>query len=245
MAYSLTLDVYQGPLDKLLELIEAEALPITQVSLAKVTGGFLTHVEELQKLHESGALVDPQLIADFLVIASKLILIKSKALMPSLEIAEEEESELHDLEARVRLYQELKGAREHLKRAWSPLPLEYSREFLQSMDVSFFPPSSVTPEVLATALRRLLGEVEKLMKPTASLKVEFANLKAKIEEVLTKVTESASKKFSELSGTAARGELVALFLAVLHLVKEQLIAVEQESSFSDMAIARAPSSPVQ
>jgi segregation and condensation protein A len=245
MAYALALDVYQGPLDKLLELIEAEKLPITQVSLAKVTGGFLAHVEELQKLHEAGWSVDPQLIADFLVVASKLILIKSKALMPSFEVAEEEESELRDLEARVRLYQELKGAREHLKRAWSSTPLMRSREFLQSTEVAFFPPSSVTPAVLAEALQELLGEVERLMKPTASLKIEFANLKAKIEEVLAKVTESASKKFSDLPATGVRGELIALFLAVLHLVKEQLIAVEQESSFGDMAIARVPPLPIQ
>ena len=102
MLYELKLETYQGPLDKLLELVEGKKLEITKISLADVTADFLNF---LKKLESEGA--NHSLIADFLVVASKLILIKSKVLLPALTLSEEEESDIHDLEARLKIYAEL------------------------------------------------------------------------------------------------------------------------------------------
>ncbi len=116
MDYSLALETYQGPLDKLLELIEEKKLAITELALAEVTSDFLSYVEELQK-KEAGS-VKLGFLADFLVIASKLLLIRSKALLPSLTLTEEEKEDIHDLETRLKVYQELKHAQRHVKQAW-------------------------------------------------------------------------------------------------------------------------------
>ena len=85
MNYELTLEAYQGPLDKLLELVEAKKMEVTEISLAEVTADFLDYLKKLEAEN-----VSQTLLADFLVIASKLIFIKSKILLPSLFAGEEE-----------------------------------------------------------------------------------------------------------------------------------------------------------
>ena len=232
MAYQLSLENYQGPLEKLLELIEERELEITRVNLAQVTGDFFAYIETMR----AGGVDDPQIVADFLVVASKLILIKSKALLPTLEVTEEEEAEMHDLERRLVLYREFKKAQQHLKSGWSTAPRSWSREFLGASTPLFYPPRSVTPSVLAEVARAIAGELEKLLKPAASIRMEIINLKEKIEEVLTRLTE-APRKFASLH-TGGRSEIVVLFLAVLHLIKEQLVSVDQEGHFAEMTIVK-------
>src|SRR3989344_9467667 len=124
MTYELALDAYRGPLDKLLELVEEKKLAITEISLAAVTADFLAYLKKLE-----AEKIDQILLADFLAVASKLILIKSKFLLPSL-VTEEDELEIRDLEIRLRLYQEIKQAMILVKRSWQPLPQIFSREYL-------------------------------------------------------------------------------------------------------------------
>src|SRR3989338_1435977 len=99
--YELKLNDFAGPLDKLLELIEGKKLEITKVNLAEVTADFVAYIKTIDNLH-------PKFLADFVAIASKLILIKSHTLLPSLLLSKEEEVEMRDLEDRLRLYKEFK-----------------------------------------------------------------------------------------------------------------------------------------
>jgi segregation and condensation protein A len=232
MGYQLSLENYQGPLEKLLELIEERELEVTRVNLAQVTGDFFAYIETLR----AGGVDDPQVVADFLVVASKLILIKSKALLPTLEVTEEEEADMRDLERRLVLYREFKKAQQHLKEGWSITPRSWSREFLQTSEPLFYPPRAVTPATLAGAVQVIVGELARLLKPTSTIRTDIINLKEKIEEVLKRLTE-VPRKFASLH-TGSRSEVVVLFLAVLHLIKEQLISVDQDSHFSEMTIVK-------
>ncbi len=132
MAYELKTEYYQGPIETLLELIEKKQLPITQISLAQVTGDFLDY---LQKLEKTG--IDPYLLADFLVVASKLILIKSKEILPFLSLTEEEEEELIRFEWGLKVYQELKKTHGFIKEKWQELPQMFNREFMKGISISF------------------------------------------------------------------------------------------------------------
>ena len=116
MSYELKFDYYEGPLDKLLNLVEEKKLEITAVNLAEVTADFIKYVETLEAEGARGT------IADFLIVASKLILIKSKVLLPGLELSEEEESDVRSLEFRLKLYKELKLAQARIKSGWSVPP---------------------------------------------------------------------------------------------------------------------------
>ncbi|MEK7162430.1 MAG: segregation/condensation protein A, partial [Patescibacteria group bacterium] len=98
VTYELKLENYQGPLQKLLELIEEKKMEITIINLAEVTSSFFEYLKKLEALG-----MDHSLLADFLVIASKLLLIKSKVLLPSLPLTEEEESDIRGLESQLKL----------------------------------------------------------------------------------------------------------------------------------------------
>ena len=96
--YQVKTQAFEGPLDVLLNLIEERKLEITQVSLAEVTGHFIEYVEREH--------IPPGIIAEFLAVAARLLLIKTKALLPFLTLSEEEEEELVDLETRLKKFEE-------------------------------------------------------------------------------------------------------------------------------------------
>jgi len=240
--YTLHLEVFQGPLHKLLELIEKETLEITKISLAKVTGDFLEYVEQLSTRIESHAegkdtSVSSHILADFLIVASQLLLIKSKALLPSLEVTEEEEEDIRSLELRLKLYRELKGSQSCLRDIWHDVPLMAGREFFAGAGPLFYPPRDITPQHLASSLARIAGEIERLFHPQATVKREIVNLRKKIEEVVERLS-STPISFKAFHGGKSKGELVVLFLAILHLVKKQSVQADQEGHFSDFMIAR-------
>jgi len=232
MTYELALNGYKGPLDKLLELVEEKKLEITQISLAEVTADFLKYLKKL----EAGKM-NHGLIADFLSVASRLILIKSKVLLPSLLLTTEEETDIRNLEARLKIYAELKNAQKHIKNLWSDYPKMATKEFLSGVASAFYPPQKVKRGDMARSLERILAELERFMKPVQTIKIEIINLKAKIEEILKKISETP-KKMRDLRQKGSRDELVVIFLAILHLIKEELIYVEQETHFAEIQIAR-------
>src|SRR3989344_8157637 len=95
-------EAFNGPMAKLLELIEEKQLEITRVNLATVTADFIKYIESL------GEAVMPDILSDFIVVASRLLLIKSKVLLPNLELTQDEEGDILDLEHRLRIYREYK-----------------------------------------------------------------------------------------------------------------------------------------
>lgn len=230
----MNLEGFQGPLQKLLELIEEKKVEITLVNLAEVTGGFFDY---LKKLEEAGA--DHSLLADFLVVASKLILIKSKVLLPSLPLTEEEESDIWNLEGRLRVYQEFKKAQVHVKGLWRVTPLMLTREYLMTKEPVFYPPHSLSADMLAEFVAKVVGELEKFLKPVVAVKNEIIHLKEKIEEIFRRLTK-APMGFKKMHEGRSRGELVILFLAILHLIKERLISADQPGQFDEIVIARKP-----
>jgi len=243
MLYEITLDAYKGPLDKLLELVEGRELEITEISLATVTADFLKYVQGLSEAVQknenlgTGLFIDPSILADFLVIASKLILIKSKNLIPALPLSAEEESDIRDLELRLRLYRELKKPQEHLRNLWSVGPKSLTREFLVGLGPVFYPPQKLKDEELKIALEQLLLVLRKTLKPVQTIRGEVINLKRKIEEILRKLTE-APTTLGKLRKSGTKGELVVMFLAILHLIKEQLVLVDQENNFEEIRIVK-------
>lgn len=232
MDYELTLPAYKGPLETLLDLVLEKKMEITMVSLAEVTGDFLNRVTALEE--------DPRyrgLVADFLVVASKLIFIKSKVLLPSLPLTPEEEEDIKNLEGRLKFYQRIKSAEAHLKELWGPEAKMSTREFLMSSETSFLPPEGISPEKLLELIRRVRGELEKISVPVEKIEGTVISLKQKIQEVLERITKNPSS-FSEFSGNRSRGEIVVLFLAVLHLIKDQMLDAEQKGHFKEILVAR-------
>ena len=114
------LEKFEGPLDLLLELIEKEELQITELSLAHVADQYLEHIKNNSNIHLEN-------LAEFLSVASKLILIKSRALLPILEFSQEEEAEIKDLAKQLEEYKKFKEAARRMERAGSDAVRDFMR----------------------------------------------------------------------------------------------------------------------
>jgi segregation and condensation protein A len=236
---------YSGPLEKLLELIEAKKMDITQISLAEVTADFLLYVdsikEEAQKTEndadEETKVQALRMLADFLVVASQLILIKSKALLPELSLSEEEENEIHDLEARLKIYSQLKPMFAAVKNEWSQSSQIYSRAMLLSQPVVFYPPKKLTLKSMGESLDRLLNSLGSFFLDKETIKRQLFTLEDKISEVTKKIAQGISK-FSEIIGRKTKNEVIVIFLALLQLLRENTFAVSQEKLFDEIKIEK-------
>ena len=139
--YEFTSEKFSGPLEKLLGLIEEQKLGVDEVSLAKVTDGFLAYLDNFRKNGGEGDEAvfrgDLRVLADFIAIASRLILLKSKYLLPGLALTDEEQADIKDLETRLAHYRELKPAIVALAKLWRENHVSHSRPYFLGRGTGF------------------------------------------------------------------------------------------------------------
>ena len=231
--YELKINEFQGPLGKLLELIEARQMEVTRVSLATVTADFLKYLGTLEKS-------DPRVIADFINVAAKLILIKSHALLPQLMISDEEEKEIVDLEIRLKIYKTMKETEPGMKNLWLK-HIAYSRDYLAGVQPGFYLTQNISQEDLLIKIRKLANELAIFLPKQESTKMKLMNLEEKINELITRVDKVFKTSFNELTKDKDRSEIIVFFLALLHLLKDNLVHINQKDGFSDIEIATTKS----
>lgn len=242
--YELRLENFSGPLEKLLELIEEKQMEITRVSLAAVTEDFLKYMAGLKK-------VEFPLLADFISVASRLVLLKSKSLLPGLELSAEDEEGIKDLENRLKLYNELKPAIKILAKLWREKNWELARSYFLEGTLGkastanyfsaydfFYPGENLSLEALLKAMGRVAESFEGVKVETETIKERVVSLEDKIKEVVAWIQEKVSDSFRSLSDAKTKSETIVIFLAILHLAREQLVHLEQETYFSDIMITK-------
>ena len=234
MHYEIKTEQFSGPLGKLLELIQDKKLEITTVSLAEVTGDFLEYLKNIEEE------LDPSFLADFIVVASRLVLIKSKVLLPSLELTQEEEGEIVDLEARLKIYNEFKEASVHIKNLMQQDYRSFGRPFLQSLgdQTFFYPPENLKASDLGEAVNALAQTLQQLVTEPRKIKSAIITIEQKIKELLTRFQNAAKQSFKGMSQGKPKTEVVAFFLAILQLLKDRSIEVEQPDQFSDIILKK-------
>lgn len=226
--YQIKIEQFEGPLDLLLQLTEDQKLDITRVSLAKIADQYLEYIANTQN-------ITLQHLADFLSVASRLILIKSKALLPMLEFTEEEEAEISDLEHQLAEYKKFKEAAKNVSAIFGSQKSAFSRESFLGQSVVFFPPENMTAEDLAKIFSKILGEIPLIEKLEEEMVREVLTLEEKIEHLQSTLRERVETSFSELVKNAKdKIEVVVSFLAMLEMVKQRIIHVEQGELFSEI-----------
>lgn len=233
--YEVKLEKFSGPLEKLLELIEAKQLEITQINLAEVTADFLKYLQSFS----GGA--EPAVLADFLVVAAKLILIKSKTLLPNLELTDEEKSDVHNLELQLKLYQQFKRAAENIKKLWSENQRSYSRDFFAGLGEArvFYPPPELTVDDMVGAIRRLIFSIRALLpEATEKIKRLVITLESKVKEITERLALAAEMSFKKAVSGKTKIEIIVSFLALLHLLRERIVKVEQGDMFGDIILRK-------
>src|SRR3989338_5431027 len=158
---------FEGPLDLLLQLIEGQKLDVSTLALAKVTEQFLAYIKNLPASPDAspgGQEKNPTNLADFLVIAAKLLVIKSKSLLPNLDLGVEEEEAAFDLTQQLLRYKKYKEAAKYLKK----LDLRRHQSWTGEVDfldrVTFLPDPEINLATLAQSLRSLATELKDLIK---------------------------------------------------------------------------------
>ena len=228
MNYNIKLEQFEGPLDLLLQLTEQEKLDITRVSLAQITDQYLEYIARARNITLAH-------LADFLTVASRLILIKSKALLPLLQFTEEEEEEIKDLEYQLAEYKKFKEAAQKLAVIFDCPQMCFSREGFLGLGTVFYPPENIVAQDLAKAFARVLGEIPVAEKLEEEMVKEILTLEDKILHLQETLREKVQTSFSQLVANAKdKVEVVVSFLAMLELVKQRIIQVEQVELFSEI-----------
>lgn len=235
--YQIKTAQFTGPIETLLEMIEARKLEITQVSLALVTDDFLKFVQEMNASGKERNEEEIRFLSDFVAVASRLLLIKSKALLPSLELSAEDQEDIKDLEQRLKFYQQFKPAMTHIKALYEQGGVAVARPLLLGRPTIFYPAPEITPPTLHSTIKNLLETLKAASLELKKVENTVVKLEEKIEEVLVKVT-SGIKSFGSLINERSKKEVVVLFLALLHLLRDQHIHVEQPDRFGDITLKK-------
>ncbi len=227
MTYLIKLEKFEGPLDLLLHLVEQEELSITEVSLARVTDDYLRAIRAARE-------IAPDALADFLVIAAKLILIKSRVLLPGLQL-EEEESPLED---QLKLYREFLEASRTIEGLIKKKRFLYGRARpLIEARPEFSPPPRLTTGRLAEVFRSVLKNLEPFFAlPRAAIE-RVISIQEKIAHLRSLIIDRLSLRFDEiLRGAKSKTEAIVSFLALLELVKQRVIKAEQGDLFREITL---------
>ncbi|GAB4533232.1 MAG: ScpA family protein [Anaerolineae bacterium] len=235
--YQVQLPMFEGPLDLLLHLIEREELDITKVALAQVTDQYLAYLAILKE-------VEAEFLTDFLVVAAKLLFIKSQALLPKPPaslVDEDEEDVGNQLAHQLRVYKQFKAAAEVLRQRET----EGLRTFVRlALPPKLEPKLSfgeVSLDDLVAAVRHALA-----VRPTESAVGEVVSpitvtIGEQMSLIRAELTTRKQLSFRALLRRAAsRVEIIVTFLAVLELIKQYVIDVRQDSLFGEIIIERRP-----
>lgn len=236
--HTVKVDEFDGPLDLLLQLIEDRKLQITQVSLVEVTEQYLA---VLQRSKAGLERLPPGELADFLAVASRLLLIKSKALLPYLVWEEDEADEAAELERQLKLYKAYADASATLRDRIARRRFGYAREKLVTVDeLGFQEPAGVTPRKLAAAFAAVLARIEPARALPKQVIRKTVNIQEKIQQLRDAVWQRATVRFSELLARAKdKTESIVSFLAVLELVKGRQVTVDQPGLFQDFVVKKS------
>ncbi|MBI1961668.1 MAG: segregation/condensation protein A [Parcubacteria group bacterium] len=229
--YEIKTESFEGPLSLLLALIEQEKLDITTVSLAHVADQYLSRVEAL------GENLSTNELADFLVVASRLLLIKSYVLLPTLA---DEDADSGYLEAQIKIYKVYRDAAQTIRGIIAKKRFSFSRQPFKAVSVEFSPPPKLASKELAGRLSRLIAELEKtFVKLPKKTMRHVVSIRERIEHLKTLLASVEKTGFSEfLKSAKNKSEIVISFLALLELVKQRHLFAEQEPK-CDIVIQRA------
>lgn len=229
LAFKIKQDSFEGPLDLLLDLIEKHKLSINQISLSKVADDFLAYIKGFDNFPIAES-------ADFILIASTLVLIKSKALLPQLELSEEETGSIEDLERRLKLYQLVKEKTKGVKELFGFQPMFFQNE--RRIEPVFSPHGSITTSNILQAARGIISALPKFDKLPKAIVQKVISLEEMIINLSTRIQQTLKISFKDFAGVGKKEKvhIIVSFLAMLELVKQGAIRVAQDKHFSDITI---------
>lgn len=225
-SYTVKTAAFEGPLDLLLELVTKRKLFVNDVSLAQVTDDFIAYIEQREDFPIGES-------AEFILVASTLMLIKSRSLLPMLELTQEEEESIHDLESRLQIYARVKELATELKNIFGK-QIIFEKQERQNEVVIFAPDSKTDKENLLLSLQRVIDALPKKEVLPKVVVRKVISLEEMIDRLAERISKASKLNFHDFHGhngalTAEKKvSIIVGFLAMLELVKRGAIRVTQE-----------------
>ena len=221
MNYTIKINRFEGPFEILLDCIEREKLSINEVALAQVADGFLHYVKT--------EAVDHYEFASFLVVASTLMLIKSRSLLPGFEVTKEEERSIQELEERLAMYKRIRAFAQSLGERARAGRL-FSRPAFAEERPAFVPPQKLAIEDLRTMLDRIIARIPKAEELPQTQVQRVVSIEEKIAAIEARIREGIEVTFQHMTAAAQEKiDVILNFLALLELFKQGKINLWQKN----------------
>ena len=228
--YTVKLEKFEGPLELLLELIEKAKLDISEISLAAIADQFLSHLGEIQEK-------EPAYLADFLVVAAKLILIKSKAMLPFFSITQEEEEEIKELKDKLATYQKIRERAKLISELDKKQMIAYHRTSNLKNFRIFIMPEGLTAEILFEHFKNVLAFAHKPEISMEERKIEIIiSFEEKIKEIRERLRAQLQISFKQITSRPSTPHMIISFLAILELARQKFLTAEQEEIFGEIEL---------
>lgn len=221
---------FEGPLELVLDLIEKRKMHISDVSLSQVADEFIEYIKSFEEFPIADS-------ADFILVASTLLLIKSKSLLPNLQLTEEEQGSIEDLENRLASYKKYKELTVGIGKMFGNFL--YFAEEKKRVSVGFFPTSDISLLSIKNALLEVLQNMPAKIEELPKVVVEkIISLEEMIGNLSERIKTSLRTSFSDFAGVgkAEKINIIVSFLAMLELVKQGMVRVNQDKHFEDIQI---------
>ena len=233
--YEINIELFQGPLDVLLNLISKQKVSIEDVSIAEITDQYIEYINELQKM-------DIEVATEFIVMASMLLFIKSKSMLPKQADDEEEENPEEELKRRLIEYKMIKEASIILSQREGEFSGIYSKlpeEIV--IDDKDWEIKDMKSEKLAAAFSKILAKKPYLApeENIMSMKRDPMTITQAMDYIQFMLVDRINILFEEIfEKHNSKQEIVTLFIGMLELLKENIITVNQEYVYAPITVMR-------
>lgn len=236
MKYNIQLQVYEGPLDLLYDLISKHKIDIKDISIIDITKQYIKYIEMLEKM-------DLEITSEFITMASKLLEVKSKYLLFKQKSDEEVEDPRLELMEQLEEYRKFKIAAENLKDNIIYIDELYYRkkeeiiidEKVNLDEISIEAIMKILPHILKVKKIEEEANDEKLNK---IVRGRIISVEEKTRYIRDIIKETNEIQFTKIIHTSDKDEIIATFLSILELIKCREIIVEQNIFFDDIIIKR-------
>lgn len=229
--YELKLEQFSGPYDLLLELIKSNDLEITKISLSQVTEQFLNYLDLLDLSDEHS-----EELVSFLVVASQLLYLKSKVLLP--DIVEEDDADM--LEKHLKMYQTFVVAAERIQSIFSDSERLYSNTKVEfPVEKTFSPSLNCTTESLHSFYVSVLARLTPVVKLPRLFFDKVISLSERVNQLRAFLSNRQTFYFSHIARQSENKiDLIVSFLAILELAHQKHFTLHQESHGDEIIITR-------
>ncbi|SDB91679.1 condensin subunit ScpA [Pelagirhabdus alkalitolerans] len=240
-AYKVILDEFEGPLDLLLHLINQYEIDIHDIPLTKITDQYMEYIHTMQEL-------ELDMASEYLVMAATLLAMKSAMLLPNQELDEEDEyteevDPREELMARLIEYRKYKEAAGELQTRENQDVSSFTREPEKLLETETKNPVEQSKDVtlydMLAAVQKVFDRKKFTRPMTTTVEKTDIPISKRMDEILEEVNRNAyGIRFEQLFPYQSKSHIVITFMAVLELMKDNLIYCQQERTFDELILFR-------